>query len=285
MINMDMQKVCIKRMKDIIGIYDADFNLSQVSDENVEKILHQIEDLSVKANVLISGSIKHVLYNLENFRPEIRSEFEQQVFNLWYKSFKALDFDPPGQIEPEMESSGTKEVSAVVKMVQEPGDEEKSEFKADKISEEPAIKDATEPEIKEMIEKLDTAEKTGSEHKEIVEDLEVADESEFSVEEIVEESEAFEESESEDDEPMEEPVSSGESETIEKVPGIESEDLDEEQTSETKHERSESYVKADTQAEIPLKKPKRDWFDLVLDISAAFMKFILRMLPFKKSGK
>jgi hypothetical protein len=251
MINSDIKTVCIKRMKDIIGVYGENSNLIQVSKENIEKTLQRIADIRIKANVVFSTTVKHALYNLENFRPEIRSAFEVQLFNVWYNAFKTGDIELSDDIEPEILPPEVMEISEVEEMVEEPIAAEAPVREVEEMVEEPVVAKEPEPEVEEM-----------------VEEPAVAKEPEPEVEEIVEE-----------------PAVAGDPELLEKEIPIKS---FEEQERQTVEKRSEILVQSLGQAheeEVSLKRHKRDWFDLILDISAAVMNFFMRILCKRLSRK
>jgi len=206
MINSDIKTVCIKRMKDIIGVYGENSNLIQVSKENIEKTLQKIADVRITANVVFSTTVKHALYNLENFRPEIRSACEVQLFNVWYNAFKTGDIEPSDAIEPEVEE----------------------------MVEEPVAAEEPEPEVEEIVE---------------------------------------------------EPIAAEDPELLEKETPIKSVEEQERQTVEKRSEILEKSLDQAHEEEVSLKRHKRDWFDLILDISAAVMKFFMRILCKRHSRK
>jgi hypothetical protein len=197
MINRDMQTVYVERMKDIIGAYGEEFNLNEVSEERVEKTLLKIADVGIKANVICSSTVKHALYNLENFRPEIRSAFEFQLFNVWHHVFKTLENDQSDRIEP-----------GVLPPIVEKDSE------VEEIAEEISVAQEAEPEVEEIAEEISVAQEAEPEVEEIAEEISVAQEAE---------------------------------------------------------------------PEVSLKRPKRDWFDLILDISAGFIQFLTRIVFKKRS--
>ncbi len=218
MMNMDMQTVCIRRMKDIVGVYGEEFNLIQISNENIEKALLKIVDVRIKANVIFSSTVKDALYNLENFRPEIRSALENQLFNVWHNAFKTFDIDQSDDVEPEV-------LSPI----------------AEKVSE---------------------------------------------AEEIVKEAASSEEPEPEAEETFEEQASVQQPEPIEKESAIEYVEATEQQGVEMEpHISEQSVVDHADEPEESLKRIQRDWFDLILNISASFTQFFMRLITKKNISK
>jgi hypothetical protein len=268
MINSDIKTVCIKRMKDIIGVYGENSNLIQVSKENIEKTLQKIADVRITANVVFSTTVKHALYNLENFRPEIRSAFELQLFNVWYNAFKTGDIEPSDAIEPEILPPVVMEISEVEEIVEEPAAAKEPEPEVEEIVGEPAAAKEPEPEVEE-----------------IVGEQAAAKEPEPEVEEIVEEPVAAEEPEPEVEEILEEPIAVEDPELLEKETPIKSVEEQERQTVEKRSEILEQSLDQVHEEEVSLKRHKRDWFDLILDISAAVMKFFIRILCNRQSRK
>jgi hypothetical protein len=249
MTNCGMQNVCSKKMKEIIGVYGVKSGLAEVSNENVEKIIPKIADVKIKHSVTFSITVKHALYNLENFRPEIRSAFELQLFNAWHNAFKSLDVDQEEGIEPEIFPSVAEEASEVEEIVEEPAVMEEPESEVEEIVEEPVVMEEPESEVEEIVEEPVVMEEPGSE-----------------VEEIVEE-----------------PVSVQITELMEKEPDLKLFEQDEQQLVEKEPESlSQSLDQAD-EAEVFPKRHKRDWFDILLDFSAALMRFFMRILFKKRS--
>lgn len=235
MMNRDMQAVCIKRMKDIVGVYGEGFKLIQLSNENIEKALLKIVDVGIKANVILSSTVKDALYNLENFRPEIRSAFEYQLFNVWHNAFKTLDIDQSDDVEPEVLSPIAEKVSEAEENVEEVASSEEPEPEAEEIVEVVTSSEAPEPE----------AEQT-----------------------------------------FDEQASVQQPEPIEKEPAIEYVEATEKQGVELEpHISEQSVIDHADEPEESLKRIQRDWFDLILDISASFMQFFMRLITKKNTSE
>ncbi len=218
MMNRDMQTVCIKRMKDIVGVYGEEFNLIQISNENIEKALLKIFDARIKANVILSSTVKDALYNLENFRPEIRSALEYQLFNVWHNAFKTLDIDQSDDVEPEVLSPIAEKVSEAEEIIEEVASSEEPEPEAEKTFEEQASVQQPEPIEKESaIEYVEATEQQG----------------------------------------------------VELEP----------------HISEQSVVDHADEPEESLKRIQRDWFDLILNISASFTQFFMRLITKKNISK
>jgi hypothetical protein len=62
-------------------------------------------------------TVKTALCNLEKFRPEIKSAFELQLFNVWYNAFKTLDVDQAKDIE---EPVSNRESESEIEVIEEP---------------------------------------------------------------------------------------------------------------------------------------------------------------------
>jgi len=266
MINSDIKTVCIKRMKDIIGIYGENSNLIQVSKENIEKTLQKIADVGIKANVAFSTTVKHALYNLENFRPEIRSACEVQLFNVWYTAFKTGDIEPSDDIEPEILPPVVMEISEVEEMVEEPVVAKEPEPEIEETIEEPAVEKEPEPEVEEILDEPVVAKEPEPEIEEAIEEPAVEKEPEPEVEEI-----------------LDEPVAAEDPKLLEKETPIKSLEEQERQAVEKRSEILEQSLGQADEEEVSLKRHKRDWFDLILDTSAAVMKLFMRILCKKRS--
>ena len=74
------------------------------------------------------------------------------------------------------------------------------------------------------------------------------------------------------------------SEPLEKEPEIKLFEGDEQQVVEKNEESLETYPGQADDAEISYKKRQRDWFDLLLDISAAVTKFFMKIFFRKRSN-
>jgi hypothetical protein len=279
--NNSLQPFCIKRMIDIIRVYGEESHLIKVSDEIVEKALIKIVNVKIKPDI----TVKTALCNLEKFRPEIRSAFELQLFNVWYNAFKTLDVDQAKDIEepsaieksePVIEEPVvvTEESESVVEevveeeIIEEPDEIEESESEGEEIVEEPVVTEESESVVEEVveeeiIEEPDEIEEPESEGEEIVEELIVTEESESVVEEIVEE------------------------EIVEKPDSLEREmksvEEDEQQVVDKKPEITDQLIDQNDESEAIPKKRKRDWFDFLLDCSAAMTQFFIRILFKKRS--
>jgi hypothetical protein len=330
--NSNIQPFCVKRMTDIIEVYGEESHLIKVSEENVEKTLLKIANVKIKPDI----TVKTALCNLEKFLPEVRSAFELQLFNVWYKAFKTQNVDHTADIEPEGLSRANEEVYEVEEIVEEPVVTEKSEsvveevaeeeiveepvaieepeFEVEEIVEEPVVTEESESVAEEVVEEEIIEEPVALEEpeseveepvvteesesvvEEIVEEPVVTEESESVTEEVVEEEiieepVAIEEPESEVEEIVEELVVTEESESVteevveEKIvevpdlvePEMKSVEEDEQQIVEKKPViTDQSFDQIDESEAIP-KKHKRDWFDFLLDCSAAMTQFFIRI--------
>jgi hypothetical protein len=298
MINSGFQNICIKNMKDIIGAYSEVSNLIHISEENVEKALLEIADIKIKPTI----TVKQALCNLKNYRPEIRSAFQLQLFNLWYEAFKNLDVDHEGDIETESLSSAAKEAIEVEGILEEPSVMEESEPEIEDLVEELAVTEEPEPEVEDLVEELAVIDEVESEVEEIGEEPAVLEKIETEVQEIIEEIAeepiVAEETESKTEDIAEEPVVAEESES--KIEGIAEEPSfteeskpeveetisgkeDEQEAVEKKIESPEESLAQDDETERVAKRRRRDWFDFLLDTSGALMKFIIRIFSRKRS--
>ena len=134
-----------------------------------------------------------------------------------------------------------------------------------------------------MLEVVENDEKQSSEEAVIAvverdEEHSSAEEAVIEVAEIVEEPAAIKETEVDDT------AGGSISEPLEKEPEIKLFEGDEQQVAKKKEESLETYPGQADEAEISYKKRQRDWFDLLLDISAAVTKFFMRILFRKRSN-
>lgn len=277
MINSEMQNVCIENMKDIIRNYGKNVDLIQIPNEKVEKTFHEICDIRIKPNVMLSGTVKDILYNLEKYRPEVRKVFEHKIFDLLDTTLKPLDEDQPLNIEPELFPSEGEQLPKVEEKVDAPLSVEEAVIEVAEQDEEHSSLEEAVIEVAEKDEEQSYLEEAVLE---VVENDEKqsSEEAVIEVAEIVEEPAAIKETEVDDT------AGGSISEPLEKEPEIKLFEGDEQQVAKKKEESLEAYPGQADETEISYKKRQRDWFDLLLDISAAVTKFFMRILFRKRSN-
>ncbi len=207
MISNDMKTASMEKLMNIIGNYGNKLSLEDISTEDVEKAMLKVADIKVKEKGTVSLPIKYILYNLENFRPEVRSVFENKVFDIWYGAYQT------------MERKETADMQESEQVTEAPVVEKQPEPFVEKEAEAPVVEKEPEPDMEKEAE---------------------APVIEKESEPVVEEK-------------MEEPVAAIEP------------------------ERGEKTEKPSIAADTFQPRRKRDWFDLLLDASAALMRFFMRI--------
>jgi hypothetical protein len=165
--NDQMKAFCIDQMKRIVSARGEEPWLADVSKAEFEEALLKIAGVTVRSRGFVSGAVKSVLFNLDNFRPEVRSEFESGIFELWHEEFKGLhpekfepevaepdsvEIQPEPEPEPAPEAPQEPEPEPESEASQEPGPEPGPE-ESQELAPEP------EPEVKrESLEKSDVTE-------------------------------------------------------------------------------------------------------------------------------
>ena len=141
--NDAMKAFCITQMKKIVVAKGEEPCLADASKEEIEEALLKIAGVTVRCRKgVISGAVASVLYNLDNFRPEVRSEFESGVFELWHAEFKKSH---PEKVVPEVASPEPVEVRSEAEekpaseAVSEPAPEPEAaaEFQAERVEAKP----------------------------------------------------------------------------------------------------------------------------------------------------
>ncbi len=224
MISNDMKTASMEKLMNIIGNYGNKLSLEDISTEDVEKAMLKVADIKVKEKGTVSLPIKYILYNLENFRPEVRSVFENKVFDIWYGAYQT------------MERKETADMQESEQVTEAPVVEKQPEPFVEKEAEAPVVEKQPEP----FVEKEAEAPVVEKEPEPDMEKEAEAPVIEKESEPVVEEK-------------MEEPVAAIEP------------------------ERGEKTEKPSIAADTFQPRRKRDWFDLLLDASAALMRFFMRI--------
>ncbi|MFO8085425.1 MAG: hypothetical protein R6U27_14025 [Desulfobacterales bacterium] len=288
--------VCTEKMSDIISAYKDQLPSEFITEEQIEKAMLEVAEVEVKEKGKIVFTVKHILYNMEKFRPEVRSVFEKRVFDLWCDAYKIFEKKQPTAAErPEPEAEKVIEEAAVEerpepeaeKVVEETAEAEEPEPEAEKVVEEVAESEEPEPEAEKVVEEVTESEELDPEAEKVVEEVAVAEEPEPEVEKMAEEAAVTQEPEPEAEKVVEEAsvLQEPEAET-EKI--IDDAAVAEELEPVEVKVVEEAFVAEEPKIqEKPEARPwetetfqirrKRDWFDLILDASAALMRFLMRI--------
>lgn len=110
---------CLENLIKIISIYgkEIDTDLTEAIWMCFEKMAY--ETYRVGYNYLYPFKIIHLLWNLENLRPEVRQPFEKIVFDRWNDIYKASRAEPE-DIEIPEDAPSSVETEPVATSADEP---------------------------------------------------------------------------------------------------------------------------------------------------------------------
>ncbi len=302
----DIKTVCIEKMTHIVSFYSKEFSLENIAAQDVEKALFEVADVWVRQRGAIHFKVKQVLFNMEKFRPEIRSAFQKKVFDLWRDAYKKLDRqETKDEIKVEQDDPEQpveeKTVVGVEKLAEKAGVEEKIKEEMDqadqkvlpddkKKKEEKMVRD-TLAEERPPVEAKELPKKADAEQPPLI-PPEKEDET-MPVEEKTEAGPAVKAVAAEKPAVDEKKLAS---ETFKAKKTIPETKKDFEKTVSEKKQIEPESSRAIVSADVPRqsqeeKKPqpvsgemhfvtarrKPDWFDLLLDASAALMRLLMKI--------
>ena len=88
--NNEMKALCVESFGKILAVHGEKAGLKNVSDREIEEILVEVADRPVLGKGAVSRRIKDLLCNLENLRPEVRSDLEPKIFEIWHAKFQEM---------------------------------------------------------------------------------------------------------------------------------------------------------------------------------------------------
>ena len=112
--NDEMKALCVENFGKILAVHGQKGGLKNVSDRQIEDVLAKIADRTILGKGAVSRRIKHLLCNLERLRPDVRSDLEPKIFEIWQAEFQEMfpvktgpapepASDPEPEPEPEPE--------------------------------------------------------------------------------------------------------------------------------------------------------------------------------------
>jgi hypothetical protein len=84
------EKRCLENLKHIVSEYADDENLETLSAEELRPSYIQLAGNLYHLSFSNRLKYKNLLWNIDNLKPEIRSKFQEQLFNTWHAIYKTL---------------------------------------------------------------------------------------------------------------------------------------------------------------------------------------------------
>ncbi len=81
------EKNCLENLKHIISEYADDENLKNLSLDELRSSYTEIADNIFSISVSNCLKYKNMLWNIEYLKPEIRSKFQTELFNIWHSIY------------------------------------------------------------------------------------------------------------------------------------------------------------------------------------------------------
>jgi hypothetical protein len=82
------EKRCLQNLKHIVSEYADEENLKNLSLEELRSSYIQLADNLYHISVSNRLKYKNMLWNIDHLKPEIRSNFQPQLFNAWHSIYK-----------------------------------------------------------------------------------------------------------------------------------------------------------------------------------------------------
>ena len=96
------EKNCLENLKHIVSEYADDENIKNLPLDELRPSYTKIADHMFCISVSNRLKYKNMLWNIDNFKPEIQSRFQAQLFNAWHAVYiKSIKTDP-AEDSPEM---------------------------------------------------------------------------------------------------------------------------------------------------------------------------------------
>jgi hypothetical protein len=82
------EKRCLENLKRIITEYTDDENLKNLTPEELRPSYTQISDNLFHISVSNRLKYKNLMWNMDQLKPDVRSKFQEQLFNTWHSIYK-----------------------------------------------------------------------------------------------------------------------------------------------------------------------------------------------------
>lgn len=89
------EKNCLENLTHIVSEYADDENIKNLSLDELRSSYSKIADNIYSISVSNRLKYKSMLWNIDNLKPEIRSKFQTELFNIWHSIYiKSAQADP-----------------------------------------------------------------------------------------------------------------------------------------------------------------------------------------------
>jgi hypothetical protein len=113
------EKNCLENLKHIVSEYADDENLKNLSLDELRSSYTEIADNIFSISVSNCLKYRNMLWNIEYLKPEIRSKFQTELFNVWHSIYVKSEKTGPAEGLPEIiqqESAFVEEVEKGLKI-------------------------------------------------------------------------------------------------------------------------------------------------------------------------
>ncbi|MDH3567359.1 MAG: hypothetical protein OEM61_08400, partial [Desulfobacteraceae bacterium] len=81
------ETICIENLRRIVSETAHDQNIKKLSTDSLQPTYKEIGDNIFQLSVFNRHKFKNMLWNLDNLKPEIRSDFQKKCFDAWHSVY------------------------------------------------------------------------------------------------------------------------------------------------------------------------------------------------------
>jgi len=81
------EKICLENLQRIVSETANDQNIKKLSTDALQPTYKEIGDNIFHLSVFNRHKFKNMLWNLDNLKPEIRSDFQKKCFDAWHSVY------------------------------------------------------------------------------------------------------------------------------------------------------------------------------------------------------
>ena len=81
------EKICIENLRQIVSETAHDQNIKKLSTDALQPTYKEIGDNIFQLSAFNRHKFKNMLWNLDNLKPEIRSDFQKKCFDAWHSVY------------------------------------------------------------------------------------------------------------------------------------------------------------------------------------------------------
>lgn len=90
------EQVCLQNVHRILSEYSDDQNIKNLSLNELQPIYQEMADHVFRISISNTHTIKNMLWNLENLKPDVRSRFQKEFFDRGYLAYEQyIKIDEP----------------------------------------------------------------------------------------------------------------------------------------------------------------------------------------------